>query len=192
MPEQDNNPNDDNLKFDPDADTSADDDAVNHEDQQTEQEPEPELDPIEKLQLERDEFEHKWLLAQADYQNYVRRSLQNIETAREQKLMDVVKAIIPVLDHFDGALSHEPEDDSAKTLYDGVKIVRDELLQAIERFGVKPMLIDVGDPFDPNMHEALMRQKVEGIEPNHIAAVFQPGYILNDKAVRPAKVAVTE
>lgn len=138
------------------------------------------------------EMESKYLRAAADLQNYAKRTRQNIADARQQQLMDVARALVTVLDHFDHALEVDPDSTSADALLKGVRIVRDELLGSLERFGVKRFEAKQGEQFDPNRHEAMMRQAVEGLEPDCVAAQLQPGYMLEEKTLRPAKVSVTE
>ena len=138
------------------------------------------------------EMESKYLRAVADLQNYAKRTRQNIADARQQQLMDVARALVIVLDHFDHALEADPDRTSTDALLKGVRIVRDELLGSLEKFGVKRYEAKQGDQFDPNRHEAMMRQAVEGLEPDRVAAQLQPGYMLEEKTLRPAKVSVTE
>lgn len=138
------------------------------------------------------QMESKYLRAAADLQNYAKRTGQNIADARQQQLMDVARALVVVLDHFDHALEVDPDSTSADALLKGVRIVRDELLGSLERFGVKRFEVKQGEQFDPNRHEAMMRQAVEGLEPDRVAAQLQPGYMLDEKTLRPAKVSVTE
>ena len=73
-----------------------------------------------------------------------------------------------------------------------MRIVRDQLMSALEGFGVSRIDARPGEQFDPNRHEAMMRQAVEGLEPDRVAAQLQPGYMLDEKTLRPAKVSVTE
>ncbi len=149
-------------------------------------------DALGALQKDRDEVHSRLLRVSADYQNYVRRSKQNIDTARDQLLMDIAKELITVMDHFDRALQVDHDKTSAKSLLEGMQIVRDELLRALERFGIQRVNVRTGDAFDPMRHEALMRQAIEGVESDCVAAQLQPGYILGDKTVRPAQVTVAE
>ncbi len=147
---------------------------------------------LDALQRERDELESKLLRAMADYQNYARRAEQNVVAAREQQLMAVAKSLITVLDHFDRALEVDPEKTSTRDLLKGVTIVRDELMRALQSFGIERLDVQSGEPFDPNRHEALMRQPSEEVESNHVTSQFQPGYQLKDKTIRPAQVSVAE
>ena len=84
------------------------------------------------------------------------------------------------------------ENIAGQSLLEGVQIVRDELLRTLEQFGVVRLEVNVGDVFDPNRHEALMCQAGEGVEANHVVAQLQPGYILNEKTLRPAQVSIAE
>ena len=145
-----------------------------------------------QLQTERDELQEKVLRVTADYQNLARRSRISIDEARQQQIMNVARALLTPLDQFDHALNVDVETTDAKAILQGVQIVRDELMKAIEQFGVRRLEAQVGEPFDPNRHEGLMRQPVEGLDPDHVAAQLQPGYTLEDKVLRPVKVAISE
>ena len=144
------------------------------------------------LQRQRDEFESKYLRAAADLQNYVRRAEQNLAVAREQQLMSVTRDLVTVLDHFDRALEVDPEKTSAEDLLRGVTSIRDELMRILERFGVERIDAEPGEEFDPNRHEAMMRQPSEDHETNHVTMQLQPGYALGSKTLRPVKVAVAQ
>ena len=152
----------------------------------------PEEDVVASLERERDELNDRLLRTMADYQNFARRAEQNIVVARDQQSIDMAKGLVTVLDHFDRALEVDPDKTSTKDLMQGVVMVRDELLRALQRFGVERLDVESGEAFDPNRHEAMMRQPSEEIESNHVTAQFQPGYMLRDKVIRPAKVAVAE
>lgn len=146
---------------------------------------------IATLQAELDDLQSRLLRVTADYQNFARRSQQNIVEARQQQLMEVARALLSVLDHFDRALEVDAQKVSAQSLLDGVQIVRNELTKTLEQFDIRRLPVKVGDPFDPAQHEAMMRQPVEGLPADHIALLLQPGYSLGQRTLRPAKVAVT-
>lgn len=152
----------------------------------------PPSSPLDALTRERDELKDKHLRALADLQNFRRRAEVSVQQAREVQLMDIARALATVMDHFDRALEVDPDKASVATVLQGLRIVHDELLATLARFGIERVDAKPGDAFDPAMHEAMMRQKVEGLEPNSVGAQFQPGYRLGDKTVRPAKVTVTE
>jgi molecular chaperone GrpE len=147
--------------------------------------------PLDILQAERDDLESKLLRVSADYQNYARRAQQNIESAAEQKLMDIARGLVTVLDHFDRALEGQDTDTGAGVLQ-GVVMVHNELLATLNRFGIERLDVEPGTEFDPNRHEALMRQPSGDFESNHVTMQMQPGYVLGDKVIRPAQVGVAE
>lgn len=149
-------------------------------------------DPLADMRAERDALEDKLKRTMADYQNFARRAEQNVVVARRQQLIDVAKQLVTVLDHFDHALAADAEKASAADLLKGVGIVRDELMRALSSFGVQRLDVEPGEVFDPNRHEALMRQPGGEIESNHVTMQLQPGYMLNDVTIRPAKVSIAE
>ena len=149
-------------------------------------------DLLASVQQERDELHDRLLRTMADYQNYARRAEQNIIHAREQSLMATAKQLVTVLDHFDHAVQIDHETTSTEDLLRGVIMVRDELLKTLQNLGIERLDVQVGTPFDPIRHEAMMRQPSDEVESNHITVQLQPGYMLGDKTVRPAKVSVAE
>ncbi len=145
---------------------------------------------VEQLQAALDEAQAARQRALADFSNYQRRALENEQRARSDGMNAVVQSLLPVLDHFDLTLGQDPEMLTIDKLMDGVQIVRDEFTAALQRHGVNLVMPAIGDEFDPNVHEAMMRQPAEGVAPNHIVMVMQPGYMLGERVLRPAKVAV--
>ena len=154
----------------------------------------PEQNALERLQSERDALESQLLRVSADYQNFAKRAQQNVNTAVEQKLMDVARGLVVVLDHFDRALeaagAHEA--DQQDDLHKGVTMVYEEMLATLGRYGVTRVQVQPGEAFDPVRHEALMRQPSDEVEPNHVTMQLLPGYMLGEKVVRPAQVGVAE
>jgi molecular chaperone GrpE len=144
------------------------------------------------LQAERDELYARLQRVSADYQNYVRRSAQGVNDACDQQLMKVARALLVPMDHFDQALSFDPQKTTAQSLLEGVQIVRDELYKTLEQFGVRRLEVTPGDRFDPARHEAVTRIPAEGLSSEQVAAQLQPGYLVGDRTLRPAKVAVAQ
>jgi molecular chaperone GrpE len=148
------------------------------------------VDPFDELRNERDELYARLQRVSADYQNFMRRSETNLVDSIHLASGDVLKRFVPVLDHFDTALGVETKSEDAKALHDGFRIVRDELLKVLQQAGVERVEPQVGDAFDPHRHEAMLQQTAEGVNPGHIAMVFQPGYVYKNRTLRAAKVAV--
>ncbi len=147
-------------------------------------------DELEQLRAEKEELFARLQRTTADYQNYMKRSAENLPIELRRAEGAVLKRFIPVLDHFDNALSHEPDSDEAKSVYDGMRIVRDELMQVLRQCGVETIAPQPGDVFDPHRHQAMLQQAVEGVEPRCVSILMQAGYRCGDLTLRPAKVAV--
>lgn len=175
-----------------DVDQSAADQAPLEDEGAQATGPRAPVDPMQALRAERDELESRLLRVTADYQNFVRRSSQNAQDACQQQLMQMAKALLVPLDHFDHAMTVDLEKTSSQTFAKGVQIVRDELMKVLEQFDIKRLEVNAGDPFDPVRHEALQRMPAQDVESGAVAQQIQAGYLLGDKTLRPAKVVVAE
>ena len=144
------------------------------------------------MQRQVDELKDKLLRSVADYQNFARRSRQDVMEARDQAAFELARPLVDVVDHFDRALEVDPQKSNTETLLKGVRMVRDELIKTLEGFGVTRLNVRVGDEFNPKNHEALMQQESSDHAPNHVAALLQPGYAFKERTLRPAKVSVTK
>lgn len=151
-----------------------------------------ELDALAALEKRHAELNDKYLRLAADYQNFQRRSQQNVTQARELQAMSIARDLLSVLDHFDNALAIDPENTSASDLFKGVTIVRDELLRTLASHGIERIEAQPGEEFDPNRHEALMHQASEEHDAGSVAQQLQPGYVMQGKTLRPVKVAVVQ
>ncbi|MBY0310849.1 MAG: nucleotide exchange factor GrpE [Phycisphaerales bacterium] len=145
---------------------------------------------IEAMEAERDEARNQALRCLADFQNFQRRALQNEVEAKRQGVTSVLHSVLPVLDHFDLALTQATPDEASRRIMDGVRVIRQELVRALESHGVALISPQPNDPFDPNRHSAIMQQPADGVESGNVSACFQPGYALGDRVIRSAKVAV--
>lgn len=152
--------------------------------------PEAAAEVIEQLKAELAAAVEARKRALADFANYQRRAAENEGRALRSGAADVVRSLLAVLDHFDLALGQNPAQITVEQLVGGVEMVHDDLVKALARHGVKRIQPAEGDEFDPNQHEAMLHQPSDEVEPNHIVSVLQPGYVIGDLVLRPAKVAV--
>ena len=150
----------------------------------------PETESLESLRTERDEALAARQRAMADFSNFQRRSAENEARARVQGMAEVVRNLVPALDQFEMALGQSTAGGDADGLVEGLRLVKDGFLQALERNGVRQIDPEVGAEFDPTRHEAMMRQGAEGVAPGHVSMVAQTGWELDGIIIRPAKVAV--
>jgi len=148
-------------------------------------------DRIRQIEAERDEAIAGRLRALADFKNYQRRAVENEAKAVTSGATSVVKALLPVLDHFEVALAHDRSSMTVEHLDQAMGMVHDELLKALEAQGVERIEPQPGDEFDPMRHTAVTHMQSDDIGPGLVGALFQSGYALGDYVLRPAKVAVT-
>ena len=131
------------------------------------------------------------LRTRAEIDNIRRRTEQDVGKAHKFALEKFAKDILNTIDNLERALAtpRNTEDESVKALFDGVELTLKELLATVARFGVEPMGA-VGEVFNPDLHQAISMQPVEGFESNQITTVLQKGYLLNGRVIRPAMVMV--
>lgn len=145
---------------------------------------------IDQLIEERDQAVAARQRALADFANYQRRSIENERRARQDGSLKVLRGLVEVVDHFERALNQEPATLTVEQLLAGMKLVRDEFLKSLESHGVTRIEPTRGEAFDPNRHEAMLRQPDDEIAPGHVVALFQTGYAAGEHVLRPAKVSV--
>ena len=147
-------------------------------------------DSIEELQAERDEAVEARQRALADLVNFRRRADENIIRARHAGIVAVMRSLLPVLDNVSLTLGHEEDEITVDQLTAGFRMVQDELLKTLDGHAVRVIRPEVGDEFDPNWHQAVMRTQTNEIEPGAVACVHQIGYAIAETMLRPASVSV--
>ncbi|MFO0826992.1 MAG: nucleotide exchange factor GrpE [Phycisphaerales bacterium] len=145
---------------------------------------------IERLVAERDEALESRKRALADFVNFQRRASESELRARDGGVMYLARLLMPVLDQMDLALAQNTANLSTAQLLQAISMVRGEMNKALEKGGIERVAPKAGDEFDPHFHEAVMRQPMEGVAPNHVAMCLQAGYRLGEMTLRPAKVSV--
>ena len=143
----------------------------------------PEVNPWEeKYNAEHDSY----LRLAADYDNFRKRTTREKEASYGNGKADAVAKMLPVYDNLERALNQETTDSAYKK---GVEMTMNELVKIFTALGVE-IFGNVGDEFDPNLHNAVMHIENEELGENTIAAVFQKGFKIGDKVVRFAMVQV--
>lgn len=165
------------------TDPNTSEEHIETNEEQTE-EPISELD---QLKLDVEEATEAKLRALADFKNFQRRSVENEFRATNSGKAQVVRSILPAIEQMNLAIEHATDDAIAQ----GFRMSLEGLLQGLADCGVTSIEPKVGDVFDPQRHEALMRQESEDVETDHIVMVMQSGFQLGDIIISPAKVAVS-
>ena len=126
----------------------------------------------------------------AEFENYRRRAVKEAASAQDRGAAKLALELLPAIDNLDRALSHAGETPNGDASFvSGVKHVRSDVLAALKRAGIEPYSPE-GEPFDPQVHEAVAQQPFEGFEPGTVVEVYQQGYRLGDTVLRPARVLV--
>lgn len=144
----------------------------------------PPISDTDRLQAELNERTEDLQRLAAEYQNYKRRVDRDRDVAKIKGIESVVADLLPVFDAIDQADNHDE-------LTGGFKLVADELTKAAAKHGLE-LFGEVGDEFDPVYHEALMQVDQPGFSVTTIAQVIQRGARINDRVLRPARVAVAQ
>ncbi len=146
---------------------------------------------IAELELTIKELKNTMLKDRADLVNVQKRLEKERILERKYSAMSISKILITPLDHFDLALKHEVNNEENKNIMQGFKIIKDQFVKALEDEGVSEVDA-LNEEYDPNFHQAIMTEKVEGTEPNVVLEVLQKGYLFKDRLIRPAVVKISE
>jgi molecular chaperone GrpE len=144
-----------------------------------------------KITAELSEMKDKYLRLYAEFDNYRKRTLREREDMIKTAAQDTIKSIIPTLDDFERAIkASKAEAENNSTIFEGVVLIQEKLLRTLEQQGLKAMESD-GQPFNPDMHEALTKVPVPNEElKGKVIETIEKGYYLKDKIIRYAKVVV--
>jgi molecular chaperone GrpE len=152
-------------------------------------------DPLAEAQREAAEFKDKALRTLAEMENLRKRTEREVADARLYGNASFARDVLAVADNMQRALDAiEPElrnDAKVNSLIEGVELTERELLKVLGKHGVKKFSPD-GEKFDPNVHQAMFEMEHAELPPGHVAQVIQAGYMLGDRVLRPAMVAIVK
>jgi molecular chaperone GrpE len=147
---------------------------------------------IEKLQQELGEIKEQSLRVAAEAQNQRRRAERDVENAHKFALEKFANALLAVGDNLERTLdAADRENDAVKPLLEGVELTHKGFVDVLEKFQIQ-QLNPVGEPFDPQVHQAMTMIDNPDAEPNTVLFVMQKGYTLSGRLLRPAMVAVAK
>lgn len=168
-------------------------DILNEEGLDTDGNPLDEDDPVEALKAENAELKDAYMRALADAENTRKRAQRDKREAEAYGATRLARDLLPVFDNLDRALKTAKESgkDGDKALLEGVELTMRELLNVFKRHGIEPIVPEVGDKFDPQLHEAMFEAPVPGTKAGDILQVSATGFLLHDRLLRPAQVGVS-
>lgn len=142
---------------------------------------------LEKVEAALAEHKDQHLRLMAEYQNYRNRTTEEKKKIYGDAKADCVKSLLTVVDTFERAMEAACSDETYKK---GIEMTFSQLQKALEQMGVKE-IAEVGVEFDPNLHNAIKQMDNTDFEENKVCEIYQKGYLLGDRLIRPAMVAVS-
>lgn len=150
-------------------------------------------DQVRELAAERDELKDKFMRALADAENARKRSERDRREAEQYGGSKLARDLLPVFDNMKRAVLAVPDEsrEAHKAMIEGVELTMRELLNVFKKHGIQPVSPEVGDRFDPQMHEAMFEAPLPGTKAGEIIQVEADGFMLHDRLLRPARVGVS-
>ncbi|MFD3269161.1 nucleotide exchange factor GrpE [Paenibacillus dendritiformis] len=145
---------------------------------------------LKEARAQAEELQQRLLRAQADFDNFRRRTVKEKEELAQYASSKLVTELLPVLDNFERALAAAQTGSEEQSFVKGVDMIFRQFTQVLEQEGVKAMNA-VGEPFNPEFHQAIMQVESEEHEEGIVVEEVQKGYMLKDRVLRPAMVKVS-
>ncbi|MGB3314116.1 MAG: nucleotide exchange factor GrpE [Albidovulum sp.] len=151
------------------------------------------VDEMEALRAERDDMRDRFMRALADAENIRKRGERDRREAEQYGGSKLARDLLPVFDNLKRALDAAGDEtrEVAKGLIEGIELTMKELISVLGKHGVEPVVPEVGDRFDPLLHQAMFEAPVPGTQAGDIIQVMTEGFMLHDRLLRPAQVGVS-
>jgi molecular chaperone GrpE len=151
------------------------------------------FEEIDALKAERDEFHDKFMRALADAENTRKRAERDRREAENYGGSKLARDLLPVYDNLRRALTSTDEAEGAANaaLLEGVELTMRALIDTFKKHGIEPIMPEIGDRFDPQLHEAMFEAPVPGTKAGDIIDVAAEGFLLHDRLLRAAQVGVS-
>jgi molecular chaperone GrpE len=146
---------------------------------------------VARLQGEMEQTKDRWMRAVAELENYKKRSAREMEESCRYGNERLLKEVLPILDSMERALAHAQNAENGETFLEGIQMIHRQFLSILERFGVRSVNA-LNEPFDPSRHEAMIQVESSAHAPNTVVQELEKGYLIHDRLLRPAKVAVSK
>lgn len=141
------------------------------------------------VQAEAEDYKDRWLRSQAEFANARKRMEKQRLDTYANATANVIEKLLPIVDDFGRAMENLPVEISENSWLEGIQLVQRKLLATLENFNVTPIEA-VGEPFDPNLHEAITQEPTDEFESGMVCRVLQTGYKIGERVIRPSLVVV--
>jgi len=161
---------------------------ITQEDAQTD-----EVDELASVTAERDEYRDRFMRALADAENSRKRADKDRREAENYGGSKMARDLLPVYDNMKRAVeaAGDEQKEAAAALIEGVELTMRELLNVFKKHGIQPISPQVGDRFDPQLHQAMFEAPLPGTKAGDIIQVSAEGFMLHDRLLRPSQVGVS-
>ncbi len=154
---------------------------------------------LEAAKQEASDNQDRFLRASAELDNYKKRMAREMDGLRKFATESIIKQLLPIVDNLERAIesdkavneTEKSPEESRNCIIEGVGMTLAEILKVFEKFGVQPIR-SLGEPFDPQFHEAVMQEESEDEPHNVVLREFHRGYMMHDRLLRPAMVVVSK
>lgn len=175
----------------PDAIDREDSEASTEEDSEASTEDDPEA-KLKAAEQKADEYYDRLLRTSAEFDNYKKRTTREMRDVVRYANEKLLKELLSVADNLERAIISAQQDNAEDdALLEGVRLTLNEIEKILERHNVQPVKA-LGEPFDPNFHQAMMQAESEDQPVNTVIQEMQKGYVLHDRLLRPAMVVVSK
>jgi molecular chaperone GrpE len=147
-------------------------------------------DPVASLQGDLDRFRDLALRTQADFENYKKRCAREKEEAIKYANNSLLQRLVAIIDNFELGLAAAKEQGQQSPIYSGMVLVQKQLNDLLAENGLQPIEAE-GNPFDPNLHEAIAHEPSDEVPEGTVLRQVSRGYRIKDRLLRPAKVVVS-
>jgi molecular chaperone GrpE len=144
-----------------------------------------------QLRQELAEANKRGLMAQAELENFRKRTRREQSEQLKYSVMPIVRDLLPVIDNFERAMGAVPSDDANAGMIEGIRMVQKMLMDVLAEHGCHEIPVE-GVPFDPMQHEAVGQMPSDSVPAGSVLKVMQTGYRLHDRVIRPSQVIVSQ
>lgn len=177
-------------KYDPSEEIDVD---LTSEPDEAAQEDDQEVDPIAELTAERDEYRDRFMRAMADAENMRKRADRDRREAENYGGSKLARDMLPVFDNLKRAIEAitEEQREAQAALIEGIELTMRELTSVFNKHGIEVIAPEVGEAFDPQIHEAMFEAPAPNTKAGDIIQVMNVGFMIHDRLLRPAQVGVS-
>lgn len=143
------------------------------------------------IMAERDDYKDRYMRLAAEFENYKKRSERERADFLRRANENIIKELLPVLDNLERAIEHGRAPGAQEALLEGVDMIAQELKKLLTRHGLADV-VALGQPFNPELHQAVMQQDDDTVPENTVINEMQKGYVFHDRLLRPSMVVVSK